>query len=53
MPLVSSRFYLETKASRAGHWIDFEGKEHLDEQSDAVRVEGMPVAASAAEEEGS
>lgn len=37
-----NRFYLETKAARSGHFIDFKGKAHLPEQSDPVRVEGMP-----------
>ena len=36
-----NRFYLETKASRSGHYIDFAGKTHLPEQSDPVVVEGM------------
>jgi len=40
-PNEHNRFYLETKASRSGHWIDFAGKPHLVEQSDAVLVEGM------------
>jgi len=34
-----NRFYLETKASRSGHYIDFEGKQHLPEQDDPVIVE--------------
>lgn len=37
-----NRFYLETKRDRSGHWIDFEGKPHLQEQSEPVVVEGMP-----------
>jgi GTP cyclohydrolase II len=41
-PNEHNRFYLETKASRSGHWIDFAGKPHLDEQSDPVLLEGMP-----------
>jgi GTP cyclohydrolase II len=41
-PNPHNRFYLETKAERSGHWIDFSGKRHLEEQSDPVRVEGMP-----------
>ena len=41
-PNEHNRFYLETKARRSGHWIDFAGKPHLPEQSDAVIVEGMP-----------
>jgi GTP cyclohydrolase II len=34
-----NRFYLETKATRSGHYIDFEGKPHLPEQDDPVLVE--------------
>jgi GTP cyclohydrolase II len=41
-PNPHNRFYLETKAARSGHWIDFAGKPHLPEQSDPVLVEGMP-----------
>ena len=41
-PNPHNRFYLETKAERSGHWIDFTGKVHLSEQSDPVVVEGMP-----------
>lgn len=33
-----NRFYLETKATRSGHWIDFEGKPHLFEQNEEVIV---------------
>jgi len=40
-PNEHNRFYLETKARRSGHWIDFTGKPHLVEQSDPVVVEGM------------
>jgi len=36
-----NRFYLETKAAKSGHMIDFHGKEHLPEQSDMTIVEGM------------
>jgi GTP cyclohydrolase II len=36
-----NRFYLETKANKSGHLIDFHGKEHLPEQSDLPIVEGM------------
>ncbi len=36
-----NRFYLETKSRRSGHWIDFEGYQHLPEQADAVQVTGM------------
>ncbi len=41
-PNEHNRFYLETKASRSGHWIDFSGKPRLEEQSDPVVIEGMP-----------
>ena len=37
-PNEHNRFYLETKADRSGQWIDFRGKVHLPEQSDAVVV---------------
>jgi len=40
-PNPHNQFYLETKANRSGHWIDFSGKPHLSEQSDKVVVEGM------------
>jgi len=33
------RFYLETKATRSGHLIEFEGKPHLPEQDDPVIIE--------------
>jgi GTP cyclohydrolase II len=36
-----NRFYLETKAAKSGHLIDFHGKEHLVEQTDRPIVEGM------------
>ena len=36
-----NRFYLETKAAKSGHLIDFNGKEHLAEQADRPIVEGM------------
>jgi len=36
-----NRFYLETKASRSGHYIDLAGRSRLPEQSDPVLVEGM------------
>ena len=39
-PNEHNRFYLETKAARSGHWIDFHGKPHLEEQADPVVVEG-------------
>ena len=41
-PNPHNRFYLETKACRSGHWIDFSGKPHLPEQSEPILVEGMP-----------
>jgi GTP cyclohydrolase II len=47
-PNPHNRFYLETKAARSGHWIDFSGKPHLPEQSDPVVVEGMEAAAEKA-----
>ena len=34
-------FYLQTKAAKSGHMIDFHGKEHLPEQSDRPIVAGM------------
>ncbi len=41
-PNPHNRFYLETKATRSGHFIDFSGKPHMPEQADHVVVEGMP-----------
>ena len=40
-PNEFNRFYLETKAAKSGHMIDFHGKEHLPEQSDPAIVAGM------------
>ena len=40
-PNPYNRFYLETKATKSGHLIDFDGKEHLPEQSDRPVIEGM------------
>jgi GTP cyclohydrolase II len=40
-PNEHNRFYLETKAAKSGHMIDFYGKEHLPEQSDLPFIEGM------------
>ncbi|MFC1996857.1 GTP cyclohydrolase II [Chloroflexota bacterium] len=40
-PNEHNKFYLETKAAKSGHMIDFKGKEHLPEQSDLPFVEGM------------
>jgi len=36
-----NRFYLETKAVKSGHIIDFHGKKHLPEQREPTIVEGM------------
>jgi GTP cyclohydrolase II len=41
-PNEHNRFYLETKAERSGHYIDFSGKPHLLEQSDPPLIDGMP-----------
>ncbi|HEX9330651.1 MAG TPA: GTP cyclohydrolase II [Anaerolineales bacterium] len=43
-PNEHNRFYLETKAAKSGHMIDFRGKQHLDEQHDRPIVEGMSEA---------
>jgi len=40
-PNENNLFYLETKAAKSRHLIDFHGKEHLPEQSDLPIVEGM------------
>ena len=40
-PNEHNLFYLETKAAKSGHMIDFHGKEHLPEQSDLPIVKGM------------
>jgi GTP cyclohydrolase II len=40
-PNEHNRFYLETKAAKSGHMIDFYGKEHFSEQSDSPIFEGM------------
>jgi GTP cyclohydrolase II len=42
-PNEHNRFYLETKAAKSGHLIDFRGREHLLEQSDLPIVEGMSL----------
>jgi GTP cyclohydrolase II len=42
-----NRFYLETKANRSGHFIDFEGKPHVAEQDDPVVVVPASKRASA------
>lgn len=41
-PNPYNRFYLETKASRSGHFIDFAGKPHLEEQGEPIVVEETP-----------
>ena len=46
-PTEHNRFYLETKALRSGHWIDFSGRPRLHEQSDDVLVEGQDLGAGA------
>jgi len=40
-PNEYNRFYLETKAAKSGHMIDFRGREHLAEQTDRPIVKGM------------
>ena len=40
-PNEHNRFYLETKAAKSGHMIDFHGKQRLPEQYDDPIVEGM------------
>lgn len=40
-PNEHNRFYLETKAIKSGHMIDFRGREHWVEQSDQPIIEGM------------
>jgi GTP cyclohydrolase II len=42
-PNEHNLFYLETKAAKSGHIIDFHGKVHLPEQGDHTIVEGMKV----------
>jgi len=39
-----NRFYLETKAAKSGHLLDFTGRQHLEEQSDLPIVEDMTPA---------
>ena len=43
-PNEYNRFYLETKAAKSGHLIDFRGMEHLPEQSDRPFIKGMSEA---------
>jgi GTP cyclohydrolase II len=40
-PNEHNRFYLETKALKSGHLMDFSGKLHLPEQADHPHVRGM------------
>jgi GTP cyclohydrolase II len=40
-PNPFNQFYLQTKAAKSGHLIDFAGKEHLQEQIDRPIVAGM------------
>lgn len=40
-PNEYNRFYLETKAAKFGHWIDFRGHERLAEQTDRPILKGM------------
>jgi GTP cyclohydrolase II len=40
-PNEHNQFYLETKAEKSGHLIDFHGREHLTEQHDRPLVQGM------------
>ncbi len=40
-PNEHNLFYLETKAAKSGHMIDFRGKEHFVEQDDRPIVKGM------------
>ncbi len=40
-PNQYNRFYLETKANKSGHLIDFSGKQRLAEQADPPLVKGM------------
>lgn len=42
-PNDHNRFYLQTKALRSRHFIDFDGKEHLREQDEPVIIDGMPA----------
>jgi GTP cyclohydrolase II len=44
-PNEYNRFYLETKAAKSGHLMDFYGKKHFSEQSDPAFIEGMSEAA--------
>jgi GTP cyclohydrolase II len=50
-PNPHNRFYLETKATKSGHLIDFSGKERLPEQSDRPVLVGMTEDQAAALQE--
>ena len=41
-PNPFNEFYLHTKASKSGHYLDSLGKPHMPEQGERVQVEGMP-----------
>ena len=51
-PNEHNRFYLETKAAKSGHLIDFGGRRHLAEQLDRPIVDGMTQETIAALHEG-
>ncbi len=40
-PNEHNLFYLQTKATKSGHLIDFHGKQHLKEQDDRAIITGM------------
>jgi GTP cyclohydrolase II len=40
-PNPYNEFYLQTKATKSGHLIDFQGKEHILEQDDRPVIDGM------------
>ncbi len=40
-PNQYNRFYLETKANKSGHLMDFGGKQRLPEQADLPVIKGM------------
>ena len=46
-----NRFYLQTKAAKSGHLMDFRGRERLLEQSDRPFIEGMTEAQAIAIQE--
>jgi GTP cyclohydrolase II len=49
-PNSHNRFYLETKATKSGHLIDFNGKRRFQEQSDLPIIKGMSPSQVAAVE---